>query len=132
LNGALQVARAAIETPRCQAAFSHAFPEWGADADWPEAFASVHFAPTEPIADRPNVAAFTQCDVSTDTVMIVRRWYMWQSKKRVARYLIHEFVHLVSCPAIFMTWEHQVNVPAEGMQELEQLAYDIAGICIGE
>jgi hypothetical protein len=132
LNSALSIARAAVSTERCQRALALSFPEYGTETDWEALFAEVSFVSTEIINERPTIAAYTSCDVSLDTVMMVQRWYMWLTRRQVAETMIHEFVHLLTCPAILMEFEHQSDMPQEGFEAGEQLAYTLAGICIGE
>lgn len=132
LNSALNIARAAVSTERCHKALAATFPEYGDEADWDALFMNVNFVPTTPIAEKPTIAAYTSCDVSLDTVMMVQRWYMWLSRREVAETMIHEFVHLLTCPAILGEFGKQNDMPEEGFKAGEQLAYGLAGICIGE
>lgn len=132
LNASLNTARAAVSTERCQKALAKAFPEYGAEAEWEELFANINFVATSPIAEQPTIAAYTSCDVSLDTVMMVQRWYMWLSRRQVAETMIHEFIHLLTCPAILSEFGTQGRMPEEGFEAGERLAYTLAGICIGE
>jgi hypothetical protein len=64
--------------------------------------------------------------------MMVQRWYMWLSRHQVAETMIHEFVHLLTCPTILGEFGRQNDMPQEGYEAGERLAYGLAGICIGE